>query len=228
MLAPLGPLLLLDLRYPVRVLVRRRVAQLAVRRPHAPEQGPHRRADPAEAPRRPALVPVPVVVVVVRRGRRRVLLLLEQAPRLALAAAAIFRRVAVAEAVRVARRLAVAEVGTVAAPADAARHPRLLDRLADHDAVLLELLREDGVQERVAARVERQDEHGEDLGLLERDEAEAGRRGEREERDGRPAEEVGEHEQRHALGDARVVRVPRLRAADRAVHLSGARRRRRR
>ena len=43
--------------------------------------------------------------------------------------------------------------------------------------------------------------------------------GEGEERDGRPASEVREDEQRHALGDPGVVGVPRLRAADWTVHL---------
>jgi len=47
---------------------------------------------------------------------------------------------AAVEAVGVGRRLAVAEVAGMAATSDAACHARLLDGLADHDAVLLELL----------------------------------------------------------------------------------------
>lgn len=57
----------------------------------------------------------------------------------------------------------------MATPADASSDARLFDRLADHHAVLLELLGEDGVEERIAARVEGQNEHGEDFRLLERD-----------------------------------------------------------
>lgn len=67
------------------------------------------------------------------------------------------------QAVGVGGRLPIAEVGRVSAAPDAPRHPRLLDGLADEDAVLLELLREDGVEEWVAARVERQHEHREHL-----------------------------------------------------------------
>lgn len=65
----------------------------------------------------------------------------------------VLARRAVHHAVGVGRRLAVAEVGAVAAAADAPGDARLLDRLADEHAVLLELLREDGVEEGVAARV---------------------------------------------------------------------------
>ena len=58
--------------------------------------------------------------------------------------------------------------------------------LANGDAVLLELLGEDGVEEGIAARVEGQDEDGEDLGLLQRDQVEARARRQREEGDRRP------------------------------------------
>ena len=53
--------------------------------------------------------------------------------------------------------------------------------LAYGDAVLLELLGQDGVEEGVAARVEGQDEDGEDLGLLQGDQVEpsASRQGEK-------------------------------------------------
>ncbi len=95
---------------------------------------------------------------------------------------------------------------------DAPSHPALLDRLAYQDAVLLELLRHDGVEERVAAGVERQDEDGEDLGALERDEVQAEGGGEREERYRCPAAEVREDEESHAFRYPRVVRVPRLRS----------------
>lgn len=122
----------------------------------------------------------------------------------------VFARRPVDHAVGVGRRLAVAEVGAVAATADAPGDARLLDRFADEHAVLLELLGEDGVEEGVAARVERQDEHGEHLGLLQRDELQSERRRQREERDRRPAQKVGEHQQRHSLSDSGIVRVPRL------------------
>ena len=58
--------------------------------------------------------------------------------------------------------------------------------LANGDAVLLELLGEDGVEEGVAARVEGQDEDGEDLGLLQRDQVQARARRQGEEGDRRP------------------------------------------
>jgi len=132
--------------------------------------------------------------------------------------ASVFGRVAL-DAVGVSRRLPVAEIGTVAAASDTAGDPRLLDGFTDHDAVLLELLGEDGVEERVAARVERQNEHGEHFGLLQRHELEPERRRQREEGDRSPAQEVGEHQQRHPLGDPRIVRIPRLRTSNRAVHL---------
>ncbi len=60
---------------------------------------------------------------------------------------------AAVEAVGVGRGLAVAKVAGVATAPDAARDARLLDRLADHDAVLLELLGEDGVEEWVEAAI---------------------------------------------------------------------------
>lgn len=43
--------------------------------------------------------------------------------------------------IRIGRRVSVAEVGTVPTAANPSGHARLLDGLADHDAVLLELLR---------------------------------------------------------------------------------------
>jgi hypothetical protein len=122
----------------------------------------------------------------------------------------VLARRPVHHAVGVGRRLAVAEVGAVAAAADAPGDARLLDRLADEHAVLLELLGEDGVEEGVAARVERQDEHGEHLGLLQRDELQSERRRQREERDRRPAQKVSEHQQRHSLRDSGIVRIPCL------------------
>ena len=63
--------------------------------------------------------------------------------------------------------LAVAKVAGVAATADAARHARLLNGLADHDAVLLELLGENGVEEGVEAAVQRQDKYREHLGATQ-------------------------------------------------------------
>lgn len=123
------------------------------------------------------------------------------------------------QAVGVGRRLAIAEIGAVSAASYSSGHPRLLYGLADEHTVLLELFGENGIQERVAAGVERQDEDREDLGLFQSDELQSEGRGEGEESDGGPADEVGEDEQSHPLGDARVVGVPGLRAADGAVHL---------
>lgn len=126
------------------------------------------------------------------------------------------------ERICIRRRVPIAEIRTVPTPADAPRHPGLLDGLADQHAVLLELLRQDGIEERVAARVERQYEDGEDLGLLQGNQmqSEGGRQGEKGNR--RPADKVRKDQQGHPLGDSRVVAVPRLRAAYRAVHLQVA------
>ena len=52
------------------------------------------------------------------------------------------------------------------APSDASGHPGFLDGLANHDAVLFELLGQDGVKEGIAARIKGQDEDGEYLCLL--------------------------------------------------------------
>lgn len=67
------------------------------------------------------------------------------------------------ETVGVGRRLAVAEVGRVATPADAARHARLLNRLADQHAVFFKLFRENSVEERIAAGIQWQNKHSEHL-----------------------------------------------------------------
>lgn len=87
-------------------------------------------------------------------------------PRVARARRLIVPGRPVHQTVSVHRRLPVAEVRAVPAPADPPSHPRLLDRLADQHAVLLELLGEDRVQKRVAAGVQRQHEHREHLRLL--------------------------------------------------------------
>ena len=71
------------------------------------------------------------------------------------------------DAVRVGRGLPVAEVARVATPSDSSRHSRLLDCLADHHAVLLELLGEDCVEEGVAAAVEWKNKHCEDFRRLQ-------------------------------------------------------------
>lgn len=126
------------------------------------------------------------------------------------------------QTVGVGRCLPIAEIRAVPAPADAAGHARLLNRLAYQHAILLELFREDGVQEGIAAGVERQHEYREDLRLLEGHQLQPEGRREGEEGYRRPAEKIGEHEQRHSLRYARVVRVPRLRATYRAVHLQVA------
>lgn len=143
-------------------------------------------------------------------------------PRVAAAGRLVVPGRSVDQAVGVDGRLSVAEVGAVPAPADAPGHPGLLDRLADQHAVLLELLGQYRVEERVAAGVERQHEHGEHLRLFQRDQLQPERRGEGEERYGGPTEEVGEHQKGHPLGYSRVVRVPCLGAPDRAVHLQVA------
>ena len=132
--------------------------------------------------------------------------------------ASVFGRITL-HTVGISGRLSVTEIRTVATASNAASNSRLLDGLADHDAVLLELLGENGVEERVAARVQRQDEHREDFGFLQRHELQPEGGRQREEGDRSPAQEVGEYQQRHPLGDSRIVRVPRLRSPNGAVHL---------
>lgn len=56
--------------------------------------------------------------------------------------------------VGVGRCVSVAKVGAVPTPADAPGHSGLLNGLANHDTVLLKLLRENGVQEGIATRIE--------------------------------------------------------------------------
>ena len=129
---------------------------------------------------------------------------------------------AAVDAVRVGRRLSVAEVARMPTPTDSSGHSRLLDRLADHHAVLLELLGEDRVEERIAAAVEGKDEHREDFRRLQGDQTRSPGRCEGKEGDGEPADEVGEDEQGHPFRDPGVVGVPRLGAADGAVHLEVA------
>ena len=63
---------------------------------------------------------------------------------------------AAVETVGVGRGLSVAEVAAVSTPPDTPGYSALLYCLADHHAVLLELLRQDGVQEGVAAAVQGQ------------------------------------------------------------------------
>ena len=108
-------------------------------------------------------------------------------PRVAAATAAAV------DAVRVRRRLSVAEVARMSTPTDSSGHSRLLDRLADHHAVLLELLGEDGVEEGVAAGVEGQHEHGENFGSFQGYQVEATGSAGREESNWKPADEVSKH-----------------------------------
>ena len=126
---------------------------------------------------------------------------------------------AAVEAVGVGRGLAVAEVARVPTPSNAPRDPTLLDGLADHHTVLLELLGQDGVEEGVAAAVKRQHEHGEHLGRLQRDELRPAGRGHGEESDREPTYKVGEDKERHPLGNLTVVRVPGLGASNSTIHL---------
>lgn len=88
-------------------------------------------------------------------------------------------------------------------------------------------MREQRVQIWVGARVEWIEEHQQNLGLGHIDERVTGERGQPEERHRRPAREVGEHQQGHALGH-RHVRPGHRRhclaaASDRRVHLCVAR-----
>ena len=100
---------------------------------------------------------------------------------------------ATVETVGVGRSLSVAEVAAVATPPDTSRHSALFYCLADHHTVLLELLGEDGVQEGVAAGVQRQNEHGKYFGSFQGDQMETTGSAGREESDWKPADEVGEY-----------------------------------
>ena len=100
---------------------------------------------------------------------------------------------AAVETVGVGRGLSVAEVAAVPAPSYTTGHSTLLNSLADHHAVLLELLGQDGVQEGVAAGVERENKDCEDLGSLQRYQMETAGGAGCEEGDRKPADEVSEH-----------------------------------
>lgn len=126
------------------------------------------------------------------------------------------------QGIRVRRRVSVAEVRTMPTPADSTRHSGLFYGLADHHAVLLELLSEDRVEKGIAARIQREDEDCEHFGLFQRDQVQSKGCSERQECDRRPADKVGEYEQSHSLSDPGVVAVPGLRPANRAVHLQVA------
>jgi hypothetical protein len=106
--------------------------------------------------------------------------------------------------------LTVAEIGAVATATDAAGHSRLFNGFANEDAIFFELLGQDGVEERIAARIEWQNENGEDFGFLERNELQTGCGSQRKKSDGRPAKKVSEHKESHSFGNPRVVRIPRL------------------
>ncbi len=126
------------------------------------------------------------------------------------------------EAVSIGWRLPVAEVGTVPATSNPAGNSGLLDGLANHDAVLLELLGQDGIQEGVAAAVQGEDENGEDLGLLKTDQLQSRSCSYGKESNWRPANEVGKNKQRHPLGNSGVVGIPSLGSPDGAVHFQVA------
>ena len=97
------------------------------------------------------------------------------------------------ETVGVGGGLSVAEVAAVATPPDASCYSALLYCLTDHHAVLFELLREDGVQEGVAAGVQREDEHGEYFGSFQRYKMETTGCAGCEESYWKPADEVSEY-----------------------------------
>ena len=123
-------------------------------------------------------------------------------------------------AARVRQRRRVAVDGAVLHDAS------LADAAATHhaDKVLVELLREERVQERVGAGVHREEEHEQDLRLGDGDERVAERRRQSEERDREQAREVGEDQQGHALGDVGVVRAHhRVVDAHLTVHVEVAR-----
>jgi len=60
------------------------------------------------------------------------------------------------------------------------------------------------------------------LGLFQRNELKTKGGSKREESNGWPAQEIGENEKSHSLGDAGVVGVPRLGPSDGAVHFEVA------
>jgi hypothetical protein len=101
---------------------------------------------------------------------------------------------ATVQGVGVSRGLPVAKVWAVTASANAPGHPGLFNGFADHNTVLLELLGQDGIEKRVAAAVERQDENGEDLGLLQVNQVEPTTGSQGKESNGCPANKIGENQ----------------------------------
>ena len=72
------------------------------------------------------------------------------------------------ETVGVGRSLSVTEVAGMTTSPNTSGNSALLDGLADHHAVLLELLGEDGVQEGVTAAVQGKNKDGENFGSFQR------------------------------------------------------------
>ena len=100
---------------------------------------------------------------------------------------------AAVETVGVGRCLPVAEVAAVATSPDTPGHSALFYCLADHHAVLFELLRQDGVQEGVAAGVQGEHEHGKYFGSFQGYQMETAGRAGGEESYWKPADEVSEY-----------------------------------
>lgn len=109
-------------------------------------------------------------------------------------------------------------VGAMAAHAEPAEQ---------HEQIAAVLLREQRVQVRVGARVERIEEHQQEFRLGHVDERVTGQRGQAEKRHRRPARKVREHQQRHPLGHGHVRPGHRGHGlpatSDRHVHLGVAR-----
>ena len=97
------------------------------------------------------------------------------------------------ETVGVGGGLSVAEVAAVATPPDAPCYSALLYCLTDHHAVLFELLRQDGVQEGVAAGVQWENKDSEDFGSFQGYQMETAGCTGCEESDRKPADEVSEN-----------------------------------
>ena len=126
------------------------------------------------------------------------------------------------ERISVGRCLSVTKVRTMSAPSNASSDSRFFNGLADHNAILLELLGQNSVQERIATTVQGQDENGEDLGLFKIDQVYSSSRSQSEKGDGRPTDKVRKDQQGHSFSDPTVIGIPSLGAANSAVHLEVA------
>ena len=110
----------------------------------------------------------------------------------------------------------------MSASSDTSSDSRFFNGLADHNAILLELLGQNSVQEWIATTVQGQDEDGEDFGLFKIDQVYSSSSCQGEKGDWCPANKVRKDQQGHSLGDPTVIGIPSLGATNSAVHFEVA------